>query len=127
MNFFSRSHLFPLLPMILLGGMISGCATQRPPPPILPPSAPQANHDSMVAEPVVTTVQEETAWPEGIRVEVDGKPVDPHTLSKRPPTAADQTAKVIASPTIPYGKVSRVLETLHDLGYLVIFTPNETL
>lgn len=61
--------------------------------------------------------------PEGITLSLEGAPVALEGLPPIPVNEASKTILVEVSPSTPYPDVERVLDQLHDLGYLIEFKP----
>lgn len=115
---------FSLLFLILVLG---ACATSLPPEPAMPPVLPdQEPPPSEPEPPELTASPENLTVPSGIALFMEGAPVQLNSLPALDPTAPSRTVQMQASPDTPYRNVERILERLHDLGYLIDFSPLES-
>ena len=110
--------------------LTSGCMSNQTDDLPMPPRPPETRIQSTIfpeagpaagAEPANPS---ETSLPAGIAMRLKGKEVD-FALLETVPDPQNRTVMVIASPSTPYGDVAKVLERLHDLGFLVAFKAGE--
>ena len=89
----------------------------------MPPSPPEEEMLSIETDlPDEPAPPEVVTLPDGVTLFMDNACVTFESLPPADPQVAGQTVTVQASPSTPYRNVERVLEKLHDLGYLIDFT-----
>jgi hypothetical protein len=116
---------FPTLPFLALVLTLAGCATSRPPAPVMPPSPPPETPPATSTPLPQSPSKPQTAegQTDSISLYLGQQPVTLDTLPALAPDDQPRTVRIEASPATRYAKVERVLETLHDLGYLIEFRP----
>jgi len=58
--------------------------------------------------------------PEGITLKLKGRIVD-YSVLATVPDPGERTVTVLATPSTPYAEVVKVLDKLHDMGFLIAF------
>lgn len=119
-------HLFYIFSGLCM--LFTGCRSDGESRMNMPPRPPENRIQSSIfpetpspdAEAVPVAAPAATQIPEGVSLRLKGKEVD-FDLLKTVSDPQNRTVIVSATPLTPYQDVAAVLETLHNMGFLVAF------
>jgi len=113
------------LPFSLIVTLLSSCASTPRGDVKMPPKPPPERIQSTIFQqeldtdvpPVILPTSE---IPEGITLKLKGRIVD-YSVLATVPDPGERTVTVLATPSTPYAEVVKVLDKLHDMGFLIAF------